>query len=214
MHPLLPLIRQRDEAGLIQRIAQQPDLLDQPDERGFTGFLLIAYNGLEQALQYASQQKKTLSFQEAIIAGQTKVVADRVAEQADLVHEKAADGFTPVALAAYFMRGDLVKWLLEHGADPDEPAANPAKVNALHAAVAREQTEIVQLLLEHGVEVNAPQMQAVTALHTAAQRGNAELVERLLKNGADRSLKTSDGSTAMDFAKQGGHQSVIALLQG
>ena len=58
--------------------------------------------------------------------------------------EYAPDGFTPVALAAFFGQPAAVKALIAAGADVNAAAKNGLKVAALHAAVAGGKLDIVQ----------------------------------------------------------------------
>ncbi|KAF8507549.1 ankyrin repeat-containing domain protein, partial [Gautieria morchelliformis] len=55
---------------------------------------------------------------------------------------------------------------------------------ALQVAASRDNTGIVQLLLEHGADVNSVGWTYGTALQTAVSRGNTEIVQLLLKQGA------------------------------
>ncbi|XP_055602720.1 putative ankyrin repeat protein RF_0381 isoform X2 [Uranotaenia lowii] len=63
-------------------------------------------------------------------------------------------------------------------------------------------TDTVQLLVDHGVEINAMDNEGNTALHIAVATGKWELVEALLRNGADASLKNHAGLTPMETARR------------
>ena len=138
---------------------------------------------------------------------------DMFAHNATLINQHATDGFTPVSLAVFFDRSEMAKWLLDQGADPNLQATNPSKVNALHAAVAKNNTELCKLLIAKGADVNALQMQRITPLHSAAHRGNLEMVTLLVKHGADIHLKMANGDTALSIAKRDGHKEVAAYLE-
>ena len=108
----------------------------------------------------------------------------------------------------------VVKQALADGADPNiqDPQSGST---LLSIAALMGHTEIVALLLEHGVDVNAKSRDGGTALHSAAFLGRAETVKLLVKKGADISLRNSMGSTAIDGAKLDWTftKGIIAMLQ-
>ncbi|RDW80273.1 hypothetical protein BP6252_04911 [Coleophoma cylindrospora] len=57
--------------------------------------------------------------------------------------------------------------------------------NPLHIAAVRGYTEIVELLVDRGIDINARDSQGWTALHLATERGQHKVVKILLEKGAD-----------------------------
>ena len=72
--------------------------------------------------------------------------------------------------------------------------------------------DLVRILLEDGVDVNAVQSDGATALHWASYYGNADLASLLMAAGADHSLANRNGSTAMWLAANHGNVAVINIL--
>jgi ankyrin repeat protein len=72
---------------------------------------------------------------------------------------------------------------------------------------------VVELLLTHGVAVNARYANDLTALMWAAGNGHAETVRLLLAGGADRKLTDNRGKNALQIALDGGHKEAAALLE-
>jgi ankyrin repeat protein len=77
--------------------------------------------------------------------------------------KKDEDGQTPLILAVRSGLIDVVRWLLDHGADMKATA--DSHFTPLHVA---EDPEIIKLLLEHKVDVNAENVHGRTALEEAA----------------------------------------------
>jgi ankyrin repeat protein len=102
----------------------------------------------------------------------------------------------PIKNAAARGHLDVVKLLLERGADPNLPEEGIApNGHALHSAVVRGHIEIVRLLLNHGahpnVEVESSADTLSAALATAGYsnvKPNAEMVELLCSHGAARGV--------------------------
>ncbi len=206
-------IQNKDAAKIIQLIQANPEVLDIKDDTGSTGFMLIVYAGVERTVAEAIVSKKSFTFHEAIVVGKMNMVKKYLINtDDDIANAWSYDGFTALSLAAFFNQTDIAKLLVDKGADPNLHATNPTKVNALHAAVAKENYELCRLFIEKGVDVNAVQTQQVTALHAAAQRGNLKLIKLLVENGAIVHSKMENGDTSIDIAKREGHRHVEEYL--
>ncbi len=210
---LKSLIKEKATNELIALIAATPDILDISDENGTSGYMLLAYSGMPEVFRKATELKGSFTFHEAIVGARIKEVKAALTGDATRANQHSPDGFTPLSLATFFGHDDVAKLLLEFGADPGIHATNPTRVNALHAAVARENVALCRLFIEHGVDVNAPQMQNVTALHSAAHRGNLELVRLLVESGADGTATMDNGDTALTIAERDGHAGVAHYLR-
>jgi ankyrin repeat protein len=82
-------------------------------------------------------------------------------------------------------RRELAKILIKRGAPKELSGLNPS----LWLAASLSQSEVVRLLVEKGVDVNAD-YQGITPLLLASESGNTELVEFLVLNGADINVVT------------------------
>jgi ankyrin repeat protein len=116
------------------------------------------------------------------------------------VNDTDAWGVSATAMAAHAGHGELVAFLLEHGADPNASAAGFA---ALHAAILRRDDSMVSVLLAHGADANAPlrtwtptrrsshdfnfspELVGATPFWLAARFSEPGVMRLLVKHGAD-----------------------------
>ena len=136
----------------------------------------------------------------------------------------------------------LARWLLEHGADPNDNeslyhatelghaeglrlllahGAKPQGTNALPRAIDFDNVEAVRLLLDGGADPNegiAPHPSGepalvIPALHQAARRlASGELAQLLLDKGANPNV-VSHGHTPYAFARIFGNRQIIDILE-
>jgi hypothetical protein len=62
------------------------------------------------------------------------------------------------------------------------------------------QTEIIELLIQKGADVNAKNRNGTTPLHGAVFLGQTEAVELLIQKGADANARTNEGATPLDIS--------------
>lgn len=117
-------------------------------------------------------------------------------------------------------RKDLVKLLLEHGADPNVEFEHfYARSTLLIRASVHGWVEIIKLLLDYGADVNAKDGYKMTALMSAINKQNPntfDTVKILLDNGADVNAEASSRHgipyTALTVAQTKGFDDIVELL--
>ena len=117
------------------------------------------------------------------------------------------NGATPLMRAAKALDLEIMKTLLDHGADPSRALANGTTTLAvaLSGRGARKLTpdtpmfQAVRLLVDRGADVNAAGSNGATLLHQSVDRGDA-FVRLLVERGARLDLKDSSGRTPLDIA--------------
>lgn len=154
----------------------------------------------ERAIQLRAL-KPSLDIFEAVSVGDLERTRLLVAGDRLLAEATADDGFHPLHLAAYFGRSEVVRFLLDAGANPNLVASNSSLVRPLHSAISARHLAIARQLLEAGADPNARQQGGWTALHSAAHQGNAEAVRLLLEHGGDPRLAADDGRRPLDMVE-------------
>jgi ankyrin repeat protein len=84
---------------------------------------------------------------------------------------------TPLASALAVQRNDIVRTLIEHGADVNARGEND--VAPLHTAAARGNIESATLLLDHGANIHARTKDGKTPMIYAEEHNHSEMVEFL-----------------------------------
>jgi ankyrin repeat protein len=96
---------------------------------------------------------------------------------------------SPLMNAAARGHMDVVKLLLQHGADPNLPEEGIApRGHALYSAVANKHFEIAKLLLEHGAYPNPEVESSADALSRAISNSDQPMIELLCSYGAARAV--------------------------
>ncbi|KAN0142123.1 Ankyrin repeat-containing domain protein [Lactarius tabidus] len=134
-------------------------------------------------------------------------IAQMLLERGVDVHARNKFHATALHLAALSGRPDIVKLLLDHGANPN--AENGQGRTPLDSVTrgkykSREHgVSIARLLLELGADVNAQEDNKFTPLHWAAFNGKLEIVHVLLDRGANGNAENDEGKTPLHLVSQG-----------
>ena len=112
-----------------------------------------------------------------------------------------ADGITggvpPLRYILGWAEKDVgVRWLLEHGANPNLAWGEQADA-PLHMAAQRWNAAIVELLVKHGADIDQRRADGRTAYTLAELHGNREIAEWLLAHGAKSELSSLERFIAL-----------------
>ena len=131
-----------------------------------------------------------------------KLLLDRGAP----VNNVDSQGFTALSYAVFRGHVKIVQLLLDNGAEDigDDPVL-------LHTAV-NGYAEIMELLLEHGVQVDRANTEGETPLLFAAHLGHINLVRMLLDKGAQADKANKTGEAPLLVAIASGHTEIAQLL--
>lgn len=169
----------------------------------------------------------------AASAGLESAVRRLIEEDAHPVDRPDRHGRTPLAMAVASGRTEVVRFLLEVGAEPnqqfrcewrepdwgglqsgDHPIDffHEDHAGMLEGAVRRGDLVAAALLLDAGADPNAAPA-TWTPLHFAGAQGDSGLVELLLLAGADLEARNAQGNTPLLIAVDSGQRGVLGALR-
>ena len=181
---ILDAIQAGDEARAARLLEANPELARERTPEGVSYVLLAMYHRRPEIARLLAEKRPDLDLYEACALGSAERVRHLIAEDPASVNTFSPDGFAPVALAAFFGHPDVVRLLVDAGADVNAQARNAMKVAAIHAAVAARDVRSVEILLRSGADPNLQQQQGVTPLQVAEANNDAPILALLKAHGA------------------------------
>ena len=114
------------------------------------------------------------------------------------------DGGSVMHWAASYRKYPLLKAVLEHNGDPNLVSSGGSNETPLFGFVIGmipkpDDMACLNLLVEHGADVNARGFKGSTPAMSAANLGRYDLVQELIKQGADYRLKRDNGDSLLDI---------------
>ena len=210
---LFAAIESGDAARVQALVAAHPSLASARNDGGTSAVLVARYRGDTEAVETLVAAGADLDVFDAAALGRTDRLGDALDADPALVDAVAADGFTPLQLAAFFGQPEAAALLLARGASPAGASHNAMAVHALNAAAAGRHADIVALLLDAGADPEARQHGGYTPLMSAAASGDEVAVDALLAAGADPRARGDDGTDAATLADQRGHPALAERLR-
>jgi ankyrin repeat protein len=137
---------------------------------------------------------------DAIEIGNLTKVEELLSKNNSLLHSLSHDKETAIIKASENGRLDVVKHLLDAGANPNDHDETDVCQSSLILASHKGHTDVVAILLDAGANIEYQNSQGETALITAAQEGQIEVVRLLILYGADANHQNADCKTASSLA--------------
>ena len=124
--------------------------------------------------------------------------------------DAAVDDWTALEKASINNKCDVIKVLMEAGADPnraDEDGFTPLYWTAKNGHAGAADT-----LIECGALHDKADKSGCTPLHCAAQSGHREVLSVLLKRGSNPGRACDKGNTSLHVASKCGHQEIVEII--
>ena len=142
--------------------------------------------------------------------GSEKEIAQIYMETPEIINSKNKEGYTPFLLACYNGNIEVVKFLITkvENINGESKYGTP-----LMAAVYKRDEEVINILLNHKVDVNISDNKGTTALHYATMFNNTSIAKKLINAGAKSDIKDANGKTAFDYITSYKNEEILTLIK-
>ena len=123
------------------------------------------------------------------------------------------EGSACLTLATYFGHTETVRYLVGLP-EVDVNHRHTDSNTALHCAVEKEHTDVVQLLIDAGADIETKDNNGRSPLHCACESGALDIVKMLVEAGAGVRDTDNEGSTCLIIASYFGHTETVRCLVG
>ena len=211
------------QAQMLDALLDRNVEVDAADAAGRTALNLAAEQGtpeiVEKLLAHGADPNlhpvdEMGSLNQALIKKNYRIIKILIDNGAEVI-EKDTWGWYPLLIAGLDFRS--ASMLLDAGADPNMELVGGAQL--IHFAARNGQTNTVELLLDHGIEVDCREGTGSnsfqpTALYRAIENQNEDTVALLISRGADPNLLFENSWTCVLMAAKSGHFRILQLLLG
>lgn len=208
--------------GMLEWLVKHPDdLMTLRDENGLTPLMYGAYHHNIEAMKawiklfpfsiiqqsFSGSSAMTYAAASGFLEG-FKLLRNHLANPDD----PGANGATPLLLVcAHDKNIEMVKYILsECSVDVDKPDHDGRA--PIHAVAKNGNLEILELLLNKGVNVNSITRESVSPLMIATTFGHRRMVQYLLREFSDTELSNRQGKTALALAAEYGETKILKDL--
>ena len=118
---------------------------------------------------------------------------------------------TPLLWASLSSSGEFIETLIDLGANVNAQRTDD-KVAPVTLSVCFNNFVAVNLLLDHGADVNIARADGNSPLHGAVSNGFFDIAKRLVEKGSDVNLQNKEGRTPLFLGVKNKHEQLIKLL--
>ena len=194
----LDSIRKGNAVRVNDLFKQHPELIKSTTKNGTSAVLLAIYANHPEIAESLLASGVEPNVFEAAATGRLDRLRALLDKNPALVKAYSPDGWT--ALHLNFGNLEVVKLLLDRGADINAVSKNGFSATPLQGAAAFQKVELARLLIERGANVNCRGEEGGTPLHEAAGNGQIEFAKLLLDHGARINAKDNNGKTPLSIA--------------
>lgn len=209
---------QREVRNIQAMIQNSPDLINSPDSDGKTPLQVAAEKGQLVVAKYLLDHGADVNAGSRRHTGNPLYGAAANGRKAmvELLLSRGADVnagvLNPLYRAISLGYTEVAEVLLANKADVNLKGSDSDGQRPLHAAARDGKTSLVQLLINHGADVNAPDNNGVTPLHSAVIADALPAAKLLLASKAEVDAQNKSGDTPLHNAAQQGSADIISLL--
>ncbi len=175
--------------------------------KSFIGILLLFFSLAGYAKSGSDPQEV---FFEAIRKGEARVIKEAI-DNGYPLNSANESGHTPICWAVLYGQLEIVKMLVEAGANPNT-GKNPA-LTCGTATKHKSKGDIVEYLISKDADINLARHDGLTPLLLAVMHGTDELVELIVLKGADVNYVSGSGKTALDWAEFQKRDALVSFLK-
>lgn len=158
----------------------------------------------------------TLSAQDLIKAVESKNYqrAEKLLRSGSDAKVLDSKGRFPLWIAVWNADTAMVNLLISSGADVNQRLINKDGVSlgSIEIACQNGESDIVRMLVDHGVNVSAKGYVGHSPLRIASRNGHTDLVKYLIGKGAEIDSEGDDLATPLESAAGKGHLDIVKLL--
>ncbi|MBN2072161.1 MAG: ankyrin repeat domain-containing protein [Candidatus Krumholzibacteriota bacterium] len=215
----LGIAAMRKHHEMVRFLLEQGADVNHRDRKADTPLSFACYRGNDEMVQILIDSGADLYFRNphgetmlhyACQRGLPALAAHIVANGTDL-ETQSINGGTPLAYAAGSDNTEIVRMLLENGANPNPPVKK-GDVTPLIFTTWRDAVESARILLENGANTETRGYQGKTALMNAADNCSMEMASLLIEHGANVNAVDENGATALVLAAEKGKAGQVEAL--
>jgi cytohesin len=209
---------QREVRNIQAMIQNSPDLINAPDTDGKTPLQIAAEKGQLIVAKYLLDHGADVNAGSRRHPGNPLYGAAEHGHKAmvELLLSRGADVnagvLDPLYRAISLGYAEVAEVLMANKADVNLKGINGDGQRPLHAAASNGKTSLVQLLINHGADVNATDNNGYTPLHSAATADALPAAKLLLASKVEVNARNKSGDTPLHSAAQQGNADVVSLL--
>ncbi len=188
----------------VQRIVESNVDLNLMDRNGFSALMwaqrkkraeVVTILTKAGAFDYLEAERREKELIDASVAGNVVAVKKLLDAGVNINARGTKGSATPLIIAAERNQVDLLKLLLERGADIN--VRDEKWQSALFHATANDRPDVIGILIQKNADVNARDKTGRTPLMMACHDAREQIMDMLLARGADVKARDMNGNTAL-----------------